>query len=105
MELLVFVYKLKIEADKEKFWNFIKNIDKPFLLKQNFIKSYDVFEVIGSEDGKNPDFDVVENIIVDKFDNWSEFCKKNKTQIENGKEWDKYADNDTFKGLITKKKA
>ena len=101
MEYLIIMYKLKSGTNMGDFLKFSNEIDKPTVLNQDGVYSFEAFEITGYEKGE-PGFDIVECILVDSYKRWIEINKTD-AMVNNATEWNKYGDGSTINILIGKK--
>ena len=102
MEQLFIMYNLKKDINRKDFFKYMKKDCKPLELTCKSTHGFEVYEVIGSDKGKK-DFDILEVITVDSYKDWVKFQKTDLSK-KNAIEWDKYADDNSTKLLITRKK-
>ena len=85
----------------EDYRKFSKEIDKPLILSFKGVHGFDVYEITGADPG-TPDFQIVEEILVDSFQRWQEIMETD-TIKEHFPVWQEYGDIDTIKTLIADK--
>ena len=101
MQRLFLMYKLKAGAQMKDYWKFSKEIDQPLVKRQEGVRSFEVFEIVGADKGK-PDFDIVESILVDSYEKWVEITNRDEMK-KNGPVWGKIGDESSIKILIGRK--
>ena len=91
VELMIY-YKLKKGVAIEDFKKFSLGMDQPILKKQKGIIEFKVYEVSKLEpDSVNPDFDIVENILVESYERWLEIVDADE-MADIGEQWLEHCD-------------
>ena len=94
MEQVYAYYRLKEGANRDKFMTHMQTVDVPAMRKQPGVDSFNVHLVHEVPLGQFA-FDVVEDIVVDRFETWDKICKapEHQTYIA---QWEQYADADSL---------
>ncbi len=88
MEQVYAYYRLKKGADRDAFLAHMQQVDAPAMRTQPGVERFNVYLV--EEEPLGPfGFDVVEDIVVDRFETWDQLCKAPEHQkyIEQWRQW------------------
>ena len=94
MEQVYAYYRLKDGADRDKFMSHMQSVDVPAMRKLPGVDSFDVYLVEEVPLGEFS-FDVIEDIVVDRFETWDKICNAPEHQpfVD---QWKEYADADSL---------
>ncbi len=94
MEQVYAFYRLKDGADRDAFLTHMERVDAPAMRTQPGVERFNVYLVEDVPLGQFT-YDVVEDIVVDRFETWDRICKAPEHQTYVA-QWKQFADADSL---------
>lgn len=101
MQRLFVTYRLKAGAVMQDFWNYSKEKDQPTVKAQEGVKSFEVYEIVGTDKGSK-EFHIIEDVLVESYEKWVEITNRDQMK-KNSAEWSRYGDEASVKVFIGKR--